>query len=447
MKDYYKYSRLAFIVAAVVTMSSPWAHAANWFSVQGVSPANAPIFGVSGFVEPSIYAMSGTDAIVGKQSAVPNINRVAPNDTQSTMATIVRARLMLRGNLNKYISYFFGGEFGSDGFTDIRKKYQPGLIDGHVTFSYIPGARVEVGLIRAPSAEDAMQGFMANNFVVLPTVIGQLMQQTFYDSAANYHQANISGKPYLIGGSNTLGVNAYRYPGVQAMDWFRWGHWELAYGAMVGIYGSVAAGNQSNSPLVAGRLQGSYIFGGKGPFRSDVTAWVWYQHAQPQLGDQSYGMTRDGIGFQYLQGYMHQWGRRLRFEYIHGSGWISAPSAFSSNAGLTPSAATSNLTNTQLYTGSNNKANGYDIEAGLFFTKRIEADIRYDYYDRLPNNPAQQRIFKTWALGLQYHITPLTKIMAGYYFRSLTAPLSSSVPDSISNAVDNELAMQAMISF
>lgn len=440
MYSQHKLSKKVGLAAALMLVLSPLAHAANWFELQGTSPAKAPLFGVSGFIEPSLYAQSGQeDSFVKNQ--IPHINLVGPEFAQSTTANILRARIMFRGNLNPHISYFFGGEFGDNGFTHVRGGYQPGLIDGHFTFSYIPGARIEAGLIRAPSAEGAMQGYMSYNFVLSSTMIGQLLQQPMYNSGDPY-KITPALNAYLINGKQTLGVSGFRYPGIMAFDWFRNGPWEFTYGAMIGMYGTVAAGNQSNSPLYAARLQEAYILGGKGPFRSDIQGGVWYQHARPELAGNSYNMTRYGVDLQYLQGYMHQWGRQFRFQYMRGSGWISAASAFSSAPGLAPA-----LTNTQLYPGSQNKANGYMLEAGLFLTKHIEANLRYDYYNRLPNDPAQQRIFKTWAVGLQYHFTPLTKIMAGYYFRTLDVPHPSAIPDSIANSVDNEFAMQAMIAF
>ncbi|MBU2837900.1 porin, partial [Acidithiobacillus thiooxidans] len=75
---------------------------------------------------------------------------------------------------------------------------------------------------------------------------------------------------------------------------------------------------------------------GHGPFRSDLTGWLWYQYAQPDYLGHSYAMQREGLGFQYLQGYMHPWGRQLKFEYMRGNGWIDAPSAFSQQLGLQP---------------------------------------------------------------------------------------------------------------
>ncbi|WP_226838424.1 hypothetical protein [Acidithiobacillus caldus] len=52
-------SILPVTLAALAWM--PLAQAANWFALQGVSPPTAPLFGVSGFIEPSLYAQSGTE--------------------------------------------------------------------------------------------------------------------------------------------------------------------------------------------------------------------------------------------------------------------------------------------------------------------------------------------------------------------------------------------------
>jgi len=429
--------RLLGILTAVAALSCPMAQAANWFELQGISPAKAPLFGISGFIEPTVWAQPGTED--GYLHEEPHINLIGPEFAQSTTANILRARIMFRGNINPHISYFIGGEFGDNGFDRVRGAYQPGLIDGHVTFSYLPGARVELGLIRAPSAEGAMRGFMTYDFVLSSTMINQLMNQPMFNSA---YVSKLTPAGILIPGTQKLGVNGYRYPGAMVFDWFRNGPWEFSYGAMVGMYGTVAAGNQSNEPMEAVRLQEAYILGGKGPFRSDIQGGIWYQHAVPRWEGQNYNMDRYGVDLQYLQGYMHPWGRQLRFEYIRGNGWISAGSAFSKAPGLSPA-----LYQTQLYPDMSNRAWGYMVEGGLFLTRNIEVNVRYDYYNRLPNNPAQNRIFKTVAVGLQYHFTPLTKLMAGYYFRTLDVPHPNITSQSVANAVDNVFALQAMIAF
>lgn len=425
------------------------ASAANWFELQGVSPALAPLVTVSGYFEPAYTYLPGTAAANGQ---VPHLNMIGPNFTSSDSFNIDRARLMIRGNINKDISYFLAGEFGNNAFTHVGGSYTPGLLDGHVTFShYIPGVRIEAGIIRAPGPEQAMQGYMAYNFTSFANVTTQMMLQPFYNPNPSTPYA-VSGPGYAVPGSDGEGNNAFRYTGVEAMDWFRNGPWEFTYGAMVGNFGPLTATNYSNSPLVAARLQESYIFGGHGPFQSSVTGFIWYQHANPNFNGRSYSMTRDGIGIAYMQGYMHQWGRWAKFEYMRGSGMIATPAVFSS-AGI-PALQQNALADAQVYPGSQNTANGYYISGGLFATRRIEIDLRYDYYDRLPNLPAQERTFSTWAVGLQYHFTPLTRVLLDYYVRNVgipnlgaIPPAQRALPESIANGADNEIALQAVIAF
>ena len=436
---------------AVMTVAQS-ASAANWIKLQGVSPALAPLVSVSGYFQPTYTYLPGTAAANGQ---VPHLNQIAPNFTSSNSFNIDRARLMIRGNINKDISYFLAAEFGNNAFTHIGGAYTPALMDGHVTFShYIPGVRVEAGIIRAPGPEQAMQGYMAYNFTSFANVTTQMMLQPFYnpnpDLPGVQNNGTAAAPVYAVPGSYGEGNNAFRYTGLEAMDWFRNGPWQFTYAAMVGNFGPLTATNYSNSPLVAARLQESYIFGGHGPFQSNLTGFIWYQHATPDIMGQGYSMTRDGLGVTYMQGYMHQWGRWAKFEYMRGSGMISTPSVFSSFPGA-PS--TGVLTDAQVYPGSQNTAHGYYVSGGLFVTRRVEVDLRYDYYNRLPNIAAQNRTFSTWAVGLQYHFTPLTRVILDYYVRSVGIPHpgaikpSPTLAESIANSADNELALQAVIAF
>ena len=97
-----------------------------------------------------------------------------------------------------------------------------------------------------------------------------------------------------------------------------------------------------------------------------------------------------------------------------------------------------------------NTARGYYISGGLFMTRRMEVDLRYDYYNRLPNIAVQNRTFSTWAVGLQYHFTPLTRVILDYYVRGVGIPHPGAVTPlakSIANSADNALALQAVIAF
>ncbi|MHB8211959.1 MAG: porin [Acidithiobacillus sp.] len=440
---------------AVMTVAQS-ASAANWFELQGISPALAPLVTVSGYLQPTYTYMRGTAVTNGLGSQVPHLNQIAPNFTSSNSFNINRARLMIRGNINRDISYFLAGEFGNNGFTHVGGNYTPAIIDGHVTFShYIPGVRIEAGIIRAPGPEQAMQGYMAYNFTSFANVTTQMMLQPFYkpNPSTPYGNPNPQGG-VAVPGQYGEGVNAFRYTGLEATNWFRNGPWEFTYGAMVGNFGPLTATNYSNSPLIAVRLQESYIFGGHGPFQSSLTGFIWYQHATPNFNGHAYSMTRDGIGIAYMQGYMHQWGRWAKVEYMRGSGMISTGSVFSSPVTVAPAAQQAALSEAQVYPGSQNTARGYYISGGLFVTRRAEVDLRYDHYNRLPNIATQNRTFNTWAVGLQYHFTPLTRVILDYYVRNVgiphlgaIPPAQRALPESVANSADNALELQAVIAF
>ena len=444
-----KYAIYALAVAVLAAGSIDSAAAANWFKMEGISPVNAPLLNFSGFFIPLYKYMNGTAAENGQ---IPRFNLVAPQDTSSKSFNILFAHVMLRGNINKHISYMLAGEFGNNPFTHVGGNYTPQLMDAHATFSYVPGARVEVGIIRAPGPEEDMQGYPNFSFGFnYSTVVQQLMLQPFYSTNTDYGSGPYES--YSVPGKNIMGNNAFRYPGAEVMDWFRAGNMEYAYGVMVGNFGPLVATNTSSGALVAARLQASYILRGfgpiHGPFRSDVTGFLWYQHANPIFNGQSYAMTRDGLGLTYTQGYMHRWGRWLKFEYIRGSGMIDAPAVFNAYAGAAPT-----LTDAQVYPGNQNTAKGYYVSGGFFVTNRLEFDLRYDFYDRLPNIATQERIFKTWAIGGQYHITKSTRIMVDYFVRSIKIPDLSGIPPaqralpkSIADAVDNEFAVTAFVAF
>lgn len=420
--------------------------AANWIALQAVSPPTAPPFAISGFLEPLYTATDGTRTSNG---AVPHENLGGPEFTSSHDWSVFRARLMARGYLNQHFSYFFAGEFGDNGFTNPGTGYSPRLQDGHVTVSYIPGVRVEAGILRAPGPEGAMQGYMAYNFTAFPSVIQQLMFQSFYNPRPGPRYAPSNGG-FLVPESSIQGTNAFRYTGISAVDWFRSGDWEFAYDAMVGDYAPLTSLGSGDGPIYALRTQESYILGGAGPFRSDVTGFVWYQYAHPVFNGRAYALNREGVGVTYMQNYMHRWGRWFKAEYMQGSGMIGTPPAFSLSTMVNSPA----LYDTQVYPGIGNHAYGYYAGLGLFVTPKLEVDFRYDYYNRLTNNESQNRVFQTWTTGLQYHITPLTKIMVDYAVRKLSVPLLDATAPavrplvrSIAQSLDNQFSAELVVSF
>ncbi|HUW79877.1 MAG TPA: hypothetical protein VMV54_03170, partial [Acidocella sp.] len=311
--------------------------------------------------------------------------------------------------------------------------------------------RVEVGIIRAPGPEEAMQGYMAYNFNAYSAVTQQLMFQSFFNPSPAHKYVPFSGG-YLVPVDNNKGTNAFRYSGIAAMDWFRHGNWEFTYDAMVGSFAPpTSVGSFGDAPIFAGRLQESYIIGGKGPFRGDVTGFAWYQYARPIFNDRLYNFHREGFGVAYMQGYMHKYGRWFKADYIQGSGLIEAPAAFGLSA---ETYAAPNLYQAQVYPGIGNHAYGYSIRAGFFVLPKLEIDERYDYYNRLPNNDVQNRVFSTWTTGVQYHVTPLMRLVLNYGVRDANAPHLSSIPaktrpiaKSVTGSIDNIFTAQFVAAF
>lgn len=449
MKKDFAALKLAALALLGSSLCQP-AYATNWFQIQTESLPEWGKGTLIGFVEPNYTDTKYTPATNG---LIPKADYTAPTYDNTSDLMIQRARLFIRGSLNPDISYYVGTEAGQNGYTYSFGNYAPRIIDANVLFShYIPGVRVEMGIIRAPGPEGAMEGFMSFNYLEsFPTVIGQLMQPSFYSKNMNYQAVGNGG--YAVPGADMSGNNGFRYPGVQAEDWFMVRpHVELAYGVMLGDNGRQFEMGTSNGPIGAARLQMSYLLGdGSGRFfRDDITGFIWYQQSHPELNGTANTMIRDGFGMTYRQGYMVTGGRTLKAEFINGTGDIAAPAAFNQVPGVTSPAQY----DTTFYPGSNNRAYGYDISTGYFVNRNIELNLRYDYYDRLPNIAAQERIFKDVGLGVQYHITPLTRIVANYFIRRVDIANPSAIPkaqynlaNSTVNGIDNEFNLYAVFAF
>ncbi len=438
----------AALLSAV--LAGPGAHAANWFELQGVSN---PAWGkahVSAWVEPAYTRIDGAAAA---NHHVPTSNLVGPEFAGAQALAVQRARLSVRGRLDRHVDYFLSGEFGDNAFTRGGTGYAPRLYDGNVMLSHvIPGVRLEAGLIRAPGPEDAMSGYMGYAFFAqLPTVIGQLMQPSFYARSQHYAQA---GGGYLVPAAAMSSNNGFHYPGVEATNWYApRPNLELSYAVMLGAYGKAFAADTGNGPVAAARLQASWLLGGgKGPYRNDLTAFVWRQQARPTINGASSSLQRDGAGVALRRGFMQPGATSLKIEYMEGRGTIVAPPPFQPAPGLLPAQQDSTV-----YAASSNQARGYDVSAGVFVTRRVELDARYDAYDRLPNLAAAERTFSNLGFGAQYHFTPLTRVAVDYFVRRIGIPNPGAIgapgsparnlASSAAAATGNELSVYAVIAF
>lgn len=399
------------------------ANAANWLDLQGNEPPGTKPFVFWGFVQPTytyndggpVNGLTGAPNIAAYNGQIPLFNLVAPDNERRDQLQIFRARFGARGVIpgtGEKINYFVLTEFGNNGLT---RENLPVVTDASLSFNYIPHARIRAGLFKAPLGEEALQAIHVFDYINFSAITDNLVLERFVSPVSTTRPLNVP--PGLAAADVVDAVGAFRDVGVQVYDSFRRGKWEYAYAVMVGN-GNGISFDDSNSDLdVTARLQTSYIFGGKGPRRQDVTAYVWGQEGKRAFGGANYARSRFGTGFKYLQAPF-----RVSAEYIKAKGMIfngSNPPFNDIGTGFQP-VATVGL-------GSNNKADGFYIEGGWSINKQWELDLRYDELNRLTNSAADERKFSTWTLGLQYFFNPTMRITLNYEIRDIKV----SNPDAI----------------
>ena len=392
-------------------------------------------------MQPTYTRISG-DNVTGLAAPLAKFNNhtalfnfVPPMNDSTSAFQFLRARLGVRGAINPHINYFLLGEAGKNGVTT---KNDVVATDAFVTFNYIPGARIRVGQGRLPIGDEAMQpAFIDSEYINFSAATLGLMNEI--PTASYPAGAKTTSGAGLTNARTTGGAFAYRDLGVEVFDWFPHGKWEYAYAVMASTgTGLYSLGSDYGRGDISGRLQASYIFGGKGLKRNDVTGYVWYETGKRHFGGTNYTRTRYGVGARYLKGKL-----RVSGEYLWGEGMIFTGIAppFQPVAGPGPTPTY------QVALADNNKAQGGYLEGGYYVLPKLEFDLRYDYYDRLTNDAPNERIFKTWTLGAQYHFKPNLKMQFNYAIRTLGVPnpaagAAGANAVKIANSMGNLAAVQ-----
>ncbi len=414
----------------------------------------------------------------GLSGTRPNFNNIGPNQTSSNTFSLRRARIGVRGSvtpLSNNIDYFFLAEFGNNALSGSR-GYHPVITDASVTFNQLKEfVRFRLGLFKIPGdSEEGLQGIPMLPYVNFSTVGNQLMLERFVSAVGtgldcwdtqtgktNLKAGNcgpgLNGIPVAGGGgvySSVNGLGAYRDMGLMAFDWFRRGPWELTYGVMVGNGSQIDKLDTNNNKDINGRLQVSYIFGNsKGPFRSDVTGLVWYQNGDRSFNGSSYHRTRMGFGAYARTGFMRPGAVRASAEYMFGKGMIFAGAPFRSTG------INSTKQPVTMFPGDNNGGRGFYVEGAVFATHHIQLEARYDQYDRLFNDPQNERMFRAWTLGAQYFFNPHARVTLNYAINSLDVQNPGAFSKSkkgqtqlsnaqaVANSFDNRLDLQVTLIF
>jgi hypothetical protein len=408
--------RTLMITGAAVTLacSNP-ALATNWLQVQGNESADAPLFKPFGFLQPTytridaepVTGLAGAAAAYNGQDQVANL--VGPDLDADAKFQFFRARLGARGVLSPLsdkINYFFLVEGGRNAIT---AEHDLMVTDASLTFNFIPGARLRAGLFKVPTGEEALVAVHTNYPYVYFTGMSENLlveRQLAPSTAAGAVPAGLAKADVTSGGSG------FRDVGIQLYDWFNTGPWELSYAAMLSNGESIdRLGDRDGNKDLTLRLQASYIFGGKGPNRDDLSLYVWRQDGERRFGTTDYDRLREGAGFMFRKD-----SYRVSGEYMHGKGMIL-------NGPNPP------FVGAPFYTvGLTDEARGWYLEGGWRFHPKWEVDLRHERFDRMTETAANERQFTTTTLGLQYFINPDTRVTVNYELRDATVSNPQAIP-------------------
>ncbi len=428
--------KIKAIITLWLALLSSSAMATNWLELQGNESPDAPAFRYFGFIQPTytyinarpLTTLQGAAAVHNGKYSTLNLNW--PSLATPQQFQIMRAGVGGRGKLSDEINYFFGMDAGRNGTTYYSDVM---LTDASLTFNFIPGARVRAGLIKLPTSEEALQAvnvsapYIYNSNAVLYMLVGLPVVSSGAVNPTGASSAQLSG-----------GFSGYRDWGVQVYDWITRGQWEYSYAAMVsnGHAIDTPRDNDGRKDLTL-RFQASYLLGGMGPNREDFSAYIWRQDGSRVFALQQYPLVREGVGVKYLQG-----NYRVSAEYLRAAGMVVG--------GQAPP-----FVGQPFATGVNEAAGGWYVEGGWKFLPQWEADVRYDYLDFMKMNPSNEREFSTTTLGLQYLVSPGTRVMVNYEWRgmkvsNLAAISSGAVRNnalSLANDLGNRASMQFTWSF
>jgi hypothetical protein len=410
----------AGLVGLAWALVSTGAYAINWPMLQGTEPENARTVQVFGILQLQYEKdLSDPNTVNPNQQGefVP-AKLIGPDFNAQSGFNVPRAELGVRGRNAAFdadINYFLLTEFGHNGVT-ANGGGGARLLDASVTVNHIPNARIRAGAFKFPTFEEGYQAVHVMDYLNFTEVGNQLMLEWFPNA---YYTGNATATNPLQPDSLNLfeqPVSAFRDVGVQVFDAFRTGLWEHTYAVMLGngVNFNDNDGNKDTYLYVSTER----LFPSEGPFNDGVKFFAWNQRGSRLLDNtndgiynpQQYDRTRSGFGAKYLKRPF-----RATAEYLTGKGMIfqgpDKPTFDQAPTG--PLAAGGN--------GENGKASGWYVEGGWrVLDTNWELDLRYDYFDKLEGDLLESE-WKTWTIGVQYHLNPRTRISANYALRDVTS--------------------------
>jgi len=430
------FKELFFVLGMTLVITN--AYAENWFIKDGTEKPDAKPLRIYGLVQPTFqYDFSDkVDNLIGDEASYNNeysaYSSIPPGYSSTSSFYLFRVRLGARGLVEPDINYEVVGEYGANALTTkAESEYNVELAEGSVTLNHIPGMRVRLGLFKVPGPEEALR--TAIDYVNFTNVTFRLIN--YQPVKRNNDYTSLKGIPV----DTKTGVRAFRDTGIQLFDAFRFGNQEFTYAAMIANGSSINEIDDNRNKAFYARLQWSWIFddvvGYYDTARQDLSTFAWYQQGDQEFDGDSYKTVRQGLGFSYVKQPYH-----LTAEYMWGDGMIVLPSTFRDAPGL-------------VFPDSQNEGRGWYVDGGLFVTRNIALEARYDVLELLPNDSQMETTLKTITLGAQYYFSKRNRISLNYEFRNYdlaavpVTPTFQNATNQLSSAIDDRLAIQYTLRF
>ncbi len=413
--------------------------AANWLVLQGTEqPGTAKRAHLWGFIQFEYSnienrKIKSTNPRINGKYITPN--QIAPDFNTHEGFNIKRARIGVRGNpfpLDNKINYFLLAEFGNNPLTnsDSGRDYLR-VTDASITYNITPNHHLRAGLFRLPMGDESIEAIMFSPYINYTAVTNQLLLERFLQGTGT--KPNRAKVIAPIGG--------YRDTGLEWFGTMTQGQWEHSYAVMYSNGNGVEMNDtDGNKDLTVYWATTWLLGGGKGPFRHEVKGYVWKQSGKRRYNDgtttEDYNRERQGIGLTFFNGRY-----RIRTEYIQAEGMIFN--------GLNPICGPGSDSNycAPAKGGTYNaplpreKANGWYLDFGYYFSHAWSGGIRYDSLDRGTEKPANLREFRNWTLGVQYSFNRKTRLAVNYEIRNARAPNNATANDVV-RAFGNRMTMQ-----
>jgi len=456
----------ALAVSTVATVEP--ARGANWLVLTSSEPAEDPAgLRMFGFLQPTYRAIDDGDKL--PDGTRPIFNTLSPDRSTSRSFNLFRARLGARGAVaaaNDDIHYFFLAEFGDNGITRLADpgsgSVSPQLTDASVTLRHLagggsediwePGVSLRLGQFQWPLVDEGLRGIMAYDYINFSEVTRQQVQERFVRANDTTDGTDLTGFDGAI--------SSFRDIGAMAFDEIRLSdRWEATWAAGVGNGNGINRLDNDGDMDLYLRAQTAYVFDGVrrgGPRREDLKLFAWAQMGERRFdadgdgvfgGGETFDRNRYGVGFHFYRQHY-----RVSGEYVWGNGMVYN--------GTQPPKADPNSpykdigdVAPQIAPESGNRFYGWYLEGAYFpVPNKFGLQARYDVLDRLSStggsySPADERVFETVTLGLQYWNHPVkSQWQLNYRIRDLEAPHNAAADRAVS-AIGNEIGVQYFVLF